>query len=210
MKKLKFLNLIVFAFFLLFAVSCGKENLEKQIEEKTELSVSPISKNEISMVALKLEKILKSSNARKSIEVENEIKYLIQPFVQNGKAIHNEMITIVKGSKQWESLSETDKIYILSFKEDYQFVELSILYYALHSNSRKLKNARPSNEIDIIKNCVSAALGIAGIKEIIANTAALGAVETTIGALKLLGKRYLGYVGVAWMIWDFYDCYNSF
>jgi len=34
-------------------------------------------------------------------------------------------------------------------------------------------------------------------------------VQTTVAALKLIGRRYLGWVGVALMVYDFLDCYNG-
>lgn len=51
------------------------------------------------------------------------------------------------------------------------------------------------------------AVGVSAIYDLISNTAALGTVETTIGALKLIGRRYLGWIGVGLMVMDFADCY---
>jgi hypothetical protein len=56
---------------------------------------------------------------------------------------------------------------------------------------------------DTARNCASYALGIRGIRSLDTNTLALGTVETMIGALKLIGKRYQGYIGIALMMYDF-------
>jgi len=61
-----------------------------------------------------------------------------------------------------------------------------------------------------IRNCVSTALGIGAIRDLVMNTAALGTVETTMAAIRLIGRRYIGWIGVAWMVMDFVDCMNSF
>lgn len=58
-----------------------------------------------------------------------------------------------------------------------------------------------------IRSCLSTAVGITAIYDLVLNTSALGAVETTIGALRLIGRRYLGWIGVGLMIMDFADCY---
>jgi hypothetical protein len=58
----------------------------------------------------------------------------------------------------------------------------------------------------MIKVLGSFAMGYAGIKELYVNTLAIGTVETTMCALRLLGRRYLGWIGVAIMLYDFQDC----
>ena len=49
-------------------------------------------------------------------------------------------------------------------------------------------------------------MGISGIRSLYTNTLALGAVEIMIVALKLIGKRYQGYIGIALMMYDFTSC----
>lgn len=60
-----------------------------------------------------------------------------------------------------------------------------------------------------VSSSASAALGIAGIRELWTNTIALGTVETAVEALKLIGRRYLGNIGIALMIYDFADCFYN-
>lgn len=57
-----------------------------------------------------------------------------------------------------------------------------------------------------IRNCLGVALGIVGFRDLLLNTRKLGSVTTAIRALKLIGRRYLGWIGVALMVYDFVDC----
>lgn len=88
--------------------------------------------------------------------------------------------------------------------------ELSLAFTteALHWYSTTA-NTQPRSVQDVVKNCVSFALGISGIRTLISQTSALMTVNTAIGILKIVGKRYLSYVGIAWMVWDFMDCVTS-
>ncbi|MDN3689467.1 hypothetical protein [Cyclobacterium jeungdonense] len=55
--------------------------------------------------------------------------------------------------------------------------------------------------------CLGVASGVVGVYDLIQNTSALGSVTSITKALKLLGRRAMGWVGVGIMIVDFTTCY---
>jgi threonine/homoserine/homoserine lactone efflux protein len=63
---------------------------------------------------------------------------------------------------------------------------------------------------DAIHDCVGLALGVAGISSLIRNIATGPTIGSAIGILKWVGKRYLSYIGIAWMVWDFTSCMGHF
>lgn len=144
------------------------------------------------------------STIQKDVELKNnEAKSILKPLLLNGKKIHGAMINFLKENGEFENLTKKEKNLINNFSGE-QFVELShVLYYQNRYHTESTVDWHQ------VRSCVSVALGIAGIKTLLTDTVALGAIQTTVGALKIIGKRYLGYVGVALMIWDFYDCMNE-
>ncbi len=112
-------------------------------------------------------------------------------------------------SPEWQLESEEDKQAMLNFTDDSQFCDLALIYSTTQVSSiEDITAARIST--DIIKDCVGLAIGVDAIKGLISNTTALMTVQGTIQILKTIGKRYLSYLGIAWMIWDFVDCISHF
>jgi hypothetical protein len=105
------------------------------------------------------------------------------------------MIRYLQESGELSNLSEIERQQITNFDD----AQLAALSFTIHTQAYSVDWAE-------VRSCASAALGIAGINELYVNTLALGTVETTMGALKLLGRRYLGWIGIALMVYDFQDC----
>lgn len=150
---------------------------------------------------------------------EKEILEILTPLVENGQIIFNEMKSSIFNSQLFEGLPENEKeelydeLYQLSGT---QLAELSFLF-SISYYSNQNKNLEPlntgyySNQIqeidwDRMISCASAAVGISSIQAIIQNNLAAASIETMIGALKHIGKRYLGWIGVGIMIYEFVNC----
>lgn len=128
---------------------------------------------------------------------------MVNPLVLKGKEIHNEILGKIKNTDEWESLSYEDKDLIINFTDD-SYATLALVYsYTANANSSL---AKPNPQI---MSCIGVALGVVPLYDLVLNTAALGTVQTAIGALKLIGRRYLGWIGVAVMIWEFGSCMND-
>src|SRR5690625_2436582 len=131
---------------------------------------------------------------------DDEVKEILNPLLENGKVLHREMILFLEENNGFEGLSPEEH-HNISYLTDEQLIELSFITYNQYQYA-----TNSDIDWDRVRSCASFALGIQGIKTLYTNTLALGTVETMVGALKLIGKRYLGYIGIALMIYDFVDC----
>lgn len=186
--------------------------------------VKPIHPKQIHDIAMKLqEKIKKTKRVSTSRMIEDiptdeeiiltddpqEISTIINPLVQNGQQVYNELVSQLQNSYEWTTLSEEDRTAILNFNSESQFTDLALIYSTTEFDTNlNLEVARI--DAGVIKDCVSTAIGIDAISSLISNTAALKTVSGAIQILKIVGKRYLNYIGIAWMIWDFTDCISHF
>ncbi len=178
--------------------SCSKE--EEQVKQEFNYSKLLLKPEQTNAVIVDIENSKKRSENLKStnrINTENEMQVILQPLIANGELIHNAMINEITATDEFQNLTLAEQQEITNLTED-QLVELSFIVNFQYQSD--------SVDWDRVRSCASFALGISGIRSLYTNTLALGTVETMIGALKLIGKRYLGYVGVALMIYDFADC----
>jgi hypothetical protein len=193
--------LIAIVFASTIVVSCSNENDINQDEPKLDLSSKVLKYDELKLISQKVNKY-KQEVAFKRIDArtaEVEMKELLNPLVENGEVLHSEMINFLEETGDFNNLSPSEQNEFLNLDEE-QLAELS---FTISSSYSAKMDPR-------IRNCVSTALGIGAIRDLVMNTAALGTVETTMAAIRLIGRRYIGWIGVAWMVMDFVDCMNSF
>lgn len=212
--RLLALGLGLSLFALLF--SCSKEN---KPTEKIEINTKGLPFNSIKEINTQLlqtkfgEKkttIPRSvlPNAEISdIEVEPIIRPIVSPLIETGKQIHADMIQQLAGTYEWQVLTEEEKNVILNF-DDKQMSELALLFtqqpnIAIDGVSTLPRRAASD---DRILSCASAALGIEEAYAIFENTRALMTAKGAVRILKLVGRRYLGWVGVALAVVSFVDC----
>jgi hypothetical protein len=138
------------------------------------------------------------------VNIEENYELILEPLVENGRELHTEMIAFLQEDIEFQNLSALEKEALLHL-DDTQLAELSFVYSQTYELNERRMSMDPR-----IRNCVSTAIGIGAIRDLILNSAALGTVGTTVGAIKLIGRRYLGWIGVAWMVMDFVDCMDSF
>lgn len=134
---------------------------------------------------------------------EEVVREILNPLLINGQQIHSEIIGFLERSGELENLTIEEQNEII-YLNDEQLVELSYIMY------NQQQYASDANNIDWprVFNCASAAIGISKIKELYTASFSLGGatIQTYTGALKVIGKRYLGYVGLAIMIYEFTTC----
>ena len=202
-KHLSFLLI----YLTLTLISCSKLEMESP---KLDLRSKLMSKDKFDAITQNVSRIVKR-NAELSLSIrkmssltpstklmnfnENELEIALRPLVETGEVIHFEMIRYLQESGELSNLSEIERQQITNFDD----AQLAALSFTIHTQAYSVDWAE-------VRSCASAALGIAGINELYVNTLALGTVETTMGALKLLGRRYLGWIGIALMVYDFQDC----
>lgn len=179
---------------------CTTEDV--QVKKSFDYSAVLLKPEKFNTVMSNIENYKKRSQNLKTLNkqnAENEMQIILQPLIENGEIIHNAMINEIKSTIEFQNLTFAEQQEILNLTDE-QLAELSFVVnfqYQAQSNSVDWERVR---------SCASFALGISGIKSLYTNTLALGTVETMIGALQLIGKRYLGYIGVALMVYDFADC----
>jgi hypothetical protein len=202
--KMKNFLLSVLTISILF-VACQKSSIE---ESKFQLKTKPLSYETLSNISQKLKNRgfvnIQNSNVEKnSFKTESnsntEIIEIIQPLIDNGRDLQIELIGFIESSNEWQSMSLIERNEITQMSDE-QLADLSLLYSGLQTNSIS----------DAIKDCVSTALGISGLGNLAKSMFTAPTVSSAIGILKWVGKRYLSYIGVAWMIWDFTDCMSHF
>jgi hypothetical protein len=197
MKKVIFGLSATFIIVATLFSSCSKD---EKVEKKIDYTPLLLRPEQLNTVMLDIEAYKESNPNLKTINnsiAGNDLKIILQPLIENGKDIHKSMIDEIRPSAEFQNLTFVEQQQITNLSET-QLVELSLIVNSQYQYQ--------SVDWNRVRSCASFALGISGIRSLYTNTLALGTVETMIGALKLLGKRYLGYVGIALMIYDFADC----
>lgn len=203
---LRLLSLVLFASVIF--LGCNKIDAPEKKVENIQLKTKPIQLETINLIAIKLKErgLLTSQNVNISLNSngnfmpstfsELQILDVMEPLVNNGRQIQQELIMAVSNTREWEALGENGQSELVNMSNQ-QLASLALLYSAL-------------NLEDAIHDCVGLALGVAGLNSLIRNIATGPTVGSAIGILKWVGKRYLSYVGIAWMVWDFTSCMGHF
>jgi hypothetical protein len=212
MKKLKngfylrLLSLVLIASVIF--IGCNKTDTSEKKVENIQLKTKLIQLETINLIANKLKEkgLLTSQNVNMSLNSssqfipstfsELQIIDIMEPLVNNGQQIQQELILAVANTREWEALGENGQSELVNMSSQ-QLASLALLYSAV-------------NLEDAIHDCVGLALGVAGLNGLIRNIATGPTVSSAIGILKWFGKRYLSYVGIAWMVWDFTSCMGHF
>lgn len=204
----KVFKLFSFLAFFILTISCANDNdnYNADLEPKLELKTKGLSHQNLLLIGNNLKRYKTQSSIAKNgvANIEENYELILEPLVENGRELHTEMIAFLQEDIEFQNLSALEKEALLHL-DDTQLAELSFVYSQTYELNERRMSMDPR-----IRNCVSTAIGIGAIRDLILNSAALGTVGTTVGAIKLIGRRYLGWIGVAWMVMDFVDCMDSF
>ncbi|MBO9593769.1 MAG: hypothetical protein J7599_12760 [Niabella sp.] len=195
---------VIYGFIVITFITCGKKDLqpgyniidqdaqelrEKKMTSKTSdnatVEVSSSNLIDISQVLTQYPGTLTESQAEAQLE----------PMQQSGMQIHAELLSQLVGTEDWNALTIEEKDSILNYTDE-QFALLSGIYSSTAAGSN-------------IKACLLVALGIREIGEIISGYSGLFNAKTALQILKAVGKRYLGWIGVAVAVYEFSDCIAS-
>lgn len=131
-----------------------------------------------------------------SITTEQEAESALAPIIYNAENQYNSVITQLTQTSEWANLSISDKDEILNMGTQ-QKVLLSIIIEA----------NRDEVDWNRLKHCGLAALGFHRAQTLLINAFKTGMSATTaIQALKFIGQRYLGYIALAFAIYEFTSC----
>jgi hypothetical protein len=219
MKKYILFQFLTVIFVTSVILSCKKGDFSEQPINASEnidnyqFKKEALGEFEISTSPVSLETLMEIVESIKNeegtiIEDPNLIADALSPLVENGGVLHEELISHVSNSEEWLSMSPEEIDSIINIT-DIQRAQLSFIY-ALSNPLIEIQAVEAGISVDIIKDCIGVALGAAGIKHLVTTLVTAPTVSTAIGILKWVGKRYLSYLGVAWMVWDFIDCMSHF
>ena len=110
--------------------------------------------------------------------------------------MQTELISILENSQEWQAMTLVERNEIIHMSDE-QLADLSLVYSGL-------------SMADVIHDCVGVAIGLTGIKNIATSLFSQPTVWAAKEILKWVGKRYLSYIGIAWMLWDFSECMSHF
>lgn len=205
-------TLLILLLLLLSLSSCNNEEVVNNEKiTKVEFKTQPLSINDVVSIANRLEKanlVTNSLGGQRVIKKSNEeeIQEIIAPLIENGKQLYAEMISQIKKTDEWNNLSEIEKSEILNLS-DTQKAQISLCFISFPSQSNSsMQKVAPIQKTNRAVSCLASALGISAINDIISGTIALTTVETGLQLLKVMGKRYLGYIGLAIAVYEFVEC----
>lgn len=199
MKKVfLMMSIILFACVSMTVTSCSNE--EERLENVTHVLQSQISRQEMKSIQQSIIKKIQTRTRSGFNELtEEEAEELLIPLYESGLSLQEQILSAIEANPS--EFTNTDIEMIENLEED-QLATLGFIVAELEfENEESILEAVSSSSV---KDCIAVALGISTIKNIGIN--GLISAKTGMQIVWQIGKRYLGYVGLAWAIWDFVDC----
>ncbi|MTI89200.1 MAG: hypothetical protein FH748_14690 [Balneolaceae bacterium] len=152
----------------------------------------------------KIEHLLDMHNSQAKLNHDKleKLEEVLKPLVQKGNDYRKKIVENSTENNQYlkdlENLSD----------EELAMVGFLSLFEKEMENKKRMKVA---GNIDggRIMSCLSIATGYSSIKAVL-DVSGLMSARTLIAAVKAIGKRYLGYIGVAILVYSFADCMGAF
>lgn len=209
--------LFVICFFMVVftigVVSCTNDVNEDSIADKNDSSIvfieSSISVNQMDSLSNVIKNVINSSTRSLGCELtENEAKQILKPLINDGKNIQRQLL-----DKKTIVGFNTHELNFVKDMTDVQLAELSFTFNYVYKNSM--------NESQILE-CLKYAIGIQGLSDLVKGEIELRGFKRYYNGTKMLmtaktarqiicafAKRTLGWVGIAWMMYDFSECMNK-
>lgn len=188
--------------------SCSADN---EIINKKNLLIKGLEYNQLRTIALQVNGLQTRTVLNRNSEnsSEAEIKMILQPLVENGRQIHNEIIFQVDLSNSEFGLTQDDINEIKNLDEK-ELAQLSFTFSTLQAHTRGGdEQARTPWDTETIMNCLGAALGLHEIYGIVKNTTQLATAQGALRVVKLLARRYIGWLGIAVAVYSFGNCMEA-
>ena len=192
---------------LMLSSSCQKKESVTEPNFLSSIKTKPLSFDLVENISTKIKgnKPFISDDIEKNKKTEAEVKRIVTPLINNGKEIHNELLSNLKSSQEWNSLTNKEKETLTNFS-DVQLAELSLIFIELQNNI----TLREEDDWTEVRSCLSGALGLGELYYLLVqNPRALATARGTLSLLKHIGGRYLGYIGLGLAIYDFVDCISN-
>lgn len=215
--------LFVICFFMVVftigVVSCTNDVNEDSIADENDSSIvfieSSISVNQIDSLSNVISNAINSSTRSLGYELtENEAKHILKPLINDGKNIQRQLL-----DKKNIIGFNTHELNLVKDMTDVQLAELSFTFNYVYKNST---NESQTEESSKVWECLKYVIGIQGLSDLVKNGFEISALCQYYNGTKMLmtaktarqiiyafATRTLGWVGIAWMIYDFSECMSK-
>lgn len=188
----KHLLFLILAFGLI-SISCSKE--ERIVVQKPSFQQELLDIEALNQIGVKVYKLQSKQNLKQS-EYEEEMKKILLPLVNCGekliRTIQNEYVLD-------NSILTHEELIEINSMTDEQIACFAFVLSALQVEGVS------NQKVDYV-SCIEAALGLDIIRGLINNTAQMVTAKSAIKLLKVLAKRYIGWIGVGFAVYSFLDC----
>ena len=206
-----FVQFVLFCAFLTSLTSCGQDEKEEVDEASYVAITSGISPQEYTDIVNSVDEAIMGSTRSLGQELTDmEAQNLLQPFVNDGKQIRNQMITLQRDLE----LTNTD-ISLLNGMTDAQLAEMAFTFSSICNKNGGIT-------WDIFIDCLMQATGINNVWDIyvllkeggyggmyVKGTKMLMTAKVAKQFIAAFAKRTIGAIGVAWTIIEFVECVTS-
>lgn len=195
---------------ILLMASC-QNNAEEPIAEQTEISLeltSSMTQEDFIKNCFAVKSQMKSVSRLANL-TEIEAQQVMQPFIEDGLQIQTEIVqqletepAMTEELAYFSGLSETDCA-ALSFVF-HSMNEAGLEVEVVTGTLDKIETQQMTVTTDRLLHCAAVAVGIDAIERI--GVGGVVTAATVRQAIIAIGKRYLGYLGLALMVYDFVEC----
>lgn len=175
-------------------VSCSSE---KEFTNQTDTLLLQLNSSINTDTLTNIAKLINTSDSRSSLN-DSICKDILTPMIEDGKLVQEQII------KQYADYQ--DNGYNIT-NEDIEFIQdLTEDELAMLSFIACNLNETPQSRANVM-SCLGVATGLTAIREL--SVGGIVSAATVRQALLAIGKRYLGYIGVAVMVYEFVECING-
>lgn len=223
--KLSFLkpNMAKLAFFTFFLftigfISCTNEDAVSTTTNKEsssiEICVDELTIQECNNVSARISRIINNSTRATGEELtEGEAKIVLQPLTTNGKSLQKQFLL----QKDLLELTPEETKDIESMTKE-QLTEMAFTFNTIYNNAASTQSISSNDIVDSLMHAtgisdvadlIREGFGVSGVRNYYSGTKMLISAKSAKQFIKAFAKRTAGWVGVAWMVYDFGDCISS-
>lgn len=222
MKSFVFGKLLAFCLMIIAllvgATACNNEGIDPVPAAEQQDSMfcyeSSITTEEYNDITNQIHNAIKYSTRATGEELtEEEARIVLKPFVRDGLQLQNQILL----QQNELGLTSTEVSEIENMTED-QLAEMSFTFQTIYNSAVRTQSISQQDIID----CLLTALGVNGIvdgfetlfeaksfRRYISGTKMLITAKNAKQLLMAFGKRTAGWVGIAYMVYEFGDCLSN-
>lgn len=208
-------NIAILSFVLLAIglASCTNEEICYK-SAQVEISVEALTLQECNNASAQISSILNySTRAAGEGLTEEEAQFVLKPLTTNGKSLQKQFLR----QKDLLGLTPEETKSVENMTEG-QLTEMAFAFNTFYNNASSTQSVSSNDIVDCLMHAtgitdvadlIREGFGITGFKNYYTGTKMLISARSAKQFLKAFAKRTAGWVGVAWMVYDFGDCISS-